>query len=71
LAETSRSPSDELDQEAMQEKKAIETEYRPEMLKAADAIRHQMNAELAGQTQVSASLAIAAGKSIRLWRSRG
>jgi hypothetical protein len=53
LTDTSRAPSDELAQEAMQEKKAIEMEYRPEMLTAADAIRHQMNADLAGQTKVS------------------
>jgi hypothetical protein len=71
LTDTSRAPSDELDQEAMQEKKAIEMEYRPEMIKVADAIRRQMNDELAGQTQVSASLVVPTRRSIRLWRSRG
>jgi hypothetical protein len=69
-ADKSRSPALELGQDAMREKRAIELEYRPEMIKVADAIRRQMNAELAGQTKVSESLAIPARRSIRLWRSR-
>jgi hypothetical protein len=53
LADGSRSPSSELDQDAQHEKKAIEMDYRPAMLKAAKAIREQMNRELTPRTEAS------------------
>jgi hypothetical protein len=71
LADKPHSPELGLAQNALREKRLIEEEYRPAMRKAAEAIRRQMNAELAGQTQVSTALVSPARRSIRLWRSRG
>jgi hypothetical protein len=48
LAEGSRGAEPGLDQEALRERHALE-DYRKALYEAADDIRAQMNAELAGQ----------------------
>jgi hypothetical protein len=45
MAERTRDPSPELDQDALQERRALE-DYRKAMRDAADAIRNQIKREL-------------------------
>ena len=48
LADQARGPAPELEQEARQERLALE-DYRKALYEAADDIRAQMNAELTGK----------------------